>query len=163
MKTYPYAILGMAVTWMFLRGVLGLATFVEGLVLSALAVFMTRRILKPEVRETFPKVLRRIPRFLLYVGFFIKGVVVGNLDVAYRTLHPRLPIHPGILAVDVSGRSPLEVTMIANTITLTPGTLTLDVDMKKGILFVHTINARELEEVREDLKEVERYVARVMR
>jgi multicomponent Na+:H+ antiporter subunit E len=85
------------------------------------------------------------------------------LDVAYRALHPDLPVYPGILAVDIEGLSDLEVTMMANTITLTPGTLTLDFDRNRDLMFVHTINARELEEVREGIKEVQRYVRRVMK
>lgn len=163
MKGYPYAILGMAITWMFLRGALTPVTFLEGAILSTLAILATRTVLRPETRQTVPKVLRRIPAFLLYAAFFVRNVIVSNLDVAYRALHPALPIHPGILAVDVEGRSELEITMLANTITLTPGTLTLDVDMRRKLLFVHTINARELEEVREDLQEIGRYVGRVFR
>ncbi len=163
MKTYPYAILAMALTWMFLKGSLALFSFLEGLFFAALAVFITRTIIKPETPETFPKVLRRLPSYVLYLGFFIKSVIQGNLDVVYRVVHPRLPVYPGILTVDIEGMSELEVAMMANTITLTPGTLTMDVDMEKGLMFVHTINARDLEGVRRDLKEVGRHVGRVLR
>ncbi len=107
--------------------------------------------------------IRRLPAFLLYLAYFVKSVIQGNLDVVYRVLHPKLPVYPGILTVDVSGRSELEVAMMANTITLTPGTLTMDVDMDKGLMFVHTINARDLEGVREELKDVAAYVGRVLR
>lgn len=163
MKVYPYAVLGLAVTWMFLRGSLTLVTFLEGLFFGLVTVFITRTILKPEWRETFPRVLRRLPAFLRYLGFFVIQVIQGNVDVAYRTLHPRLPISPGILAVDIAGRSDLEVAMLANTITLTPGTLTLDVDRKRGLLFVHTINIRDMDVVRAEIQQVGRAVERVMR
>ncbi|MFQ5552590.1 MAG: Na+/H+ antiporter subunit E [Thermoplasmata archaeon] len=163
MRTYPYAILALAVVWMFLAGSLTLLTFLVGLLFAALAVVLTRRILKPELRESFPRVLRRLPAFLLYAGFFVKNVIIGNLDVAYRAVHPDLPVYPGILAVDIEGLSDLEVTMIANTITLTPGTLTLDFDMNRDRMFIHTINARELEEVREEIQTVQRYVRRVLK
>ena len=83
--------------------------------------------------------------------------------MVYRALHPDLPVYPGILAVDIEGLSDLEVTMMANTITLTPGTLTLDLDHNRDLMFVHTINARELEEVREDILEVQRHVRRVLK
>jgi multicomponent Na+:H+ antiporter subunit E len=53
--------------------------------------------------------------------------------------------------------------MMAKTITLTPGTLTLDVEPEGGLMFVHTINARDLEGMREAIKEVERHVRRVLR
>ncbi|MFQ5837460.1 MAG: Na+/H+ antiporter subunit E [Thermoplasmata archaeon] len=163
MKTYPYAVLAMAITWMFLKGSITILAFVEGLFFALLTVFTTRAIIKPEIRQTFPRVLRRLPSYLAYFGFFAKSVIQGNLDVSYRALHPRLPVYPGILAVNIEGRSELEVAMMANTITLTPGTLTMDVDMDKKLMFVHTINARDLERVRRDIKEVERYVMRVLR
>lgn len=163
MKTYPYAILSLAVVWMFLAGSLTFLNFLVGLFFAALAIVLTRRVLKPELRESFPRVLRRVPAFLWYVLFFAKSVILGNLDVAYRALHPDLPVYPGILAVDIEGLTDLEVTMMANTITLTPGTLTLDVDPNRDLLFVHTINARELEEVREKIQAVQRHVRRVLK
>lgn len=162
MKEYAYAI-PLAVTWMFLKGQLSLVAFVEGALFGLLAVAISRSIVKPEALESLPRVLRRAPAFLRYLAFFLPSVILGNLDVSYRALHPRLPVHPGILAVDIEGMSEMEVAMMANTITLTPGTLTMDVDMERGLLFVHTINARELEEVRHDLVEVGRYVGRVFR
>ncbi len=163
MRRYPYLILSLAVTWMFLRGSLTILSFVEGLFFGIIAAIITRAIIRPDVVEAFPRVLRRLPAFLRYLGFFIFSVLEGNLDVTYRALHPRSQVHPGILAVDVKGRSELEVTMIANTITLTPGTLTMDVNMEMGLMFVHTINALDMERVREGLKEVERHVRRVLR
>lgn len=148
---------------MFLRGALTVLSFVEGLFIGIIAAAITRVIIKPGVVEAFPRVLRRLPAFIRYLAFFFVSVLEGNFDVSYRALHPRLPVQPGILAVDVTGRSELEVTMMANTITLTPGTLTMDVNMELGLMFVHTINARDLERVRQDLKEVESHVRRVLR
>ncbi len=163
MRRYPYLVLALAVAWMFLRGDLSVVSFIVGLFFGFIAVFITRAIIKPEFMESFPRVLRRLPAFLRYLGFFVISVIQGNFDVSYRALHPRLPVHPGILAVDVEGRSELEVTMMANTITLTPGTLTMEVDMEKGVMYVHSIDVRDLDRVREELKEVERYVRRVLR
>ncbi len=162
MKEYAYAI-PLAVTWMFLKGDLSLLALVEGGLFGVLAVLISRSIVKPEALESLPRVLRRAPAFFRYLAFFLPTVILGNLDVAYRALHPRLPVHPGILAVDIHGMSEVEVAMMANTITLTPGTLTMDVDMERGLLFVHTINAKELEEVRHDLVEIGRHVGRVFR
>jgi multicomponent Na+:H+ antiporter subunit E len=155
--------MAMALTWMFLKGAVTLQSFLEGLFFAVLTVFTTRAIIKPEFRQTFPRVLRRIPPYLRYLAFFVRAVVHGNVDVAFRSLHPRLPIYPGILAVNIEGMSDLEIAMMANTITLTPGTLTLDVDPDRGLMFVHTINARDLEGVRQEIKKVERHVRRVLR
>lgn len=160
---HVYVVLGLAVAWMFLKGVVNPVTFGEGLLLSALAVLATRAILKPEVGATVSSMVLRVPAYLRYLGFFVVNMTLSNLDVAYRALHPRLPVYPGIVAVDIEGLSDLEVTMMANTITLTPGTLTMDVDMRRKRLYVHAIDARDLDAVRAYIKDVERHVAEVLR
>jgi multicomponent Na+:H+ antiporter subunit E len=85
--------------------------------------------------------LRLNPRALAYmVAFafvFIKALVMSNLDVAFRVLHPRLPIAPGIVRVRTKLTTPLGRLLLANSITLTPGTIT--VDMRGGDVYVHWI------------------------
>ena len=85
--------------------------------------------------------LKLDPRALVYaVAFFfvfLKALVLSNLDVAFRVLHPRLPIDPGIVMVRTKLKSPLGRLLLANSITLTPGTIT--VDMRGDELYVHWI------------------------
>ncbi len=91
---------------------------------------------------------RRYAYFLLFIGVFIKEVVKANLDVIYRVLHPELPINPGIVKIRTDIKSETALTFLANSITLTPGTLTVDVDAENGFLYIHWINAmtRDVEE-----------------
>ncbi|MCK4420291.1 Na+/H+ antiporter subunit E, partial [candidate division WOR-3 bacterium] len=63
---------------------------------------------------------------------------IANFDVAYRVVHPALPIHPGIVRVKTSLKSEMARTMLANSITLTPGTLS--VDMVGDNYYIHWIN-----------------------
>lgn len=67
---------------------------------------------------------------------------MANIDVAYRVLHPNLPINPGIVKVKTKLKSDVGLTFLANTITLTPGTMTVDVDKEKGLLYIHWINVK---------------------
>ena len=76
--------------------------------------------------------------FLCYVPYFLYWCVRANLDVAYRVLHPDLPIRPGIVKVRTNLKSNLGKTFLANSITLTPGTLT--VDIIGSDIYVHWIN-----------------------
>ncbi|KPL19789.1 MAG: hypothetical protein AMJ92_01030 [candidate division Zixibacteria bacterium SM23_81] len=76
--------------------------------------------------------------FLLYLPVFFYYVVRANLDVAYRVLHPEMPIRPGIVKVRTSLKSDMAKTFLANSITLTPGTLT--VDIIGDHLYIHWIN-----------------------
>lgn len=81
---------------------------------------------------------RRWLWFLVYIPYFLYACVRANLDVAYRVLHPHVPIRPGIVKVRTTLRSDLAKTFLANSITLTPGTLSVDIVGQD--LYVHWIN-----------------------
>jgi len=84
---------------------------------------------------------RRLFWSLVYAGVLVWEVVLANLDVAYRVLHPRLPIRPGIVKIRTELRSTAARTVLANSITLTPGTLTVEL-LDGGCLYVHWLNVR---------------------
>lgn len=87
--------------------------------------------------------IKRILWFLCYVPVFLWECLKANVDVAYRVLHPKLPIRPGTVAVKVNLKSDIGLTFLANSITLTPGTTSVDIDKEKGILYVHWIYVRD--------------------
>ena len=78
--------------------------------------------------------------FAVYLPRFLWECLKANLDVAYRVLHPNLPINPGIVKVETKLKSDAGLTFLANSITLTPGTLTVDINKDDGILYIHWIN-----------------------
>lgn len=80
--------------------------------------------------------------FLYYIPIFAWECFKANVDVAYRVIHPDLPIHPGIVKVKTKLKSDTGLTFLANSITLTPGTLSVDVDREGGFLYVHWIEVR---------------------
>lgn len=83
----------------------------------------------------------RIFYFLFwYIPVFIWELIRANFDVAYRVIHPLMPIKPGIVRLKTELKSDTGLTFLANSITLTPGTLTVDIDQEKGILYIHWIN-----------------------
>ncbi|MHC4982954.1 MAG: Na+/H+ antiporter subunit E [Planctomycetota bacterium] len=94
--------------------------------------------------DIFPDRLHRLlnPKrwlfLVVYLPYFFFYCVRANLDVALRVIHPDVPIRPGIVKVRTSLTSEMAKTFLANSITLTPGTLTVDVDGQD--LYVHWIN-----------------------
>lgn len=83
----------------------------------------------------------RIFYFLFwYCPIFIWELVKANFDVAYRVIHPSMPIKPGIVRLKTELKSDTGLTFLANSITLTPGTLTVDINKDDGILYIHWIN-----------------------
>ena len=87
--------------------------------------------------------VRRLARFALYVPFLLWEIVKANFEIAYIVLHPDLPIDPEMVEFDAAVWSALPVTTLANSITLTPGTLTVDVERQHMIIHTLTGSARE--------------------
>jgi len=78
--------------------------------------------------------------FIVYLFIFIWECIKANLDVAYRVLHPAMPIRPGIVKVKTTLKSDLAKTLLANSITMTPGTIS--VDIIDDCLYIHWIYIR---------------------
>ncbi|MFB6291676.1 MAG: Na+/H+ antiporter subunit E [Candidatus Bipolaricaulia bacterium] len=87
-----------------------------------------------------------------YVFTLAWWVMVANLDVAFRVLHPDVPINPGIVKVKTKLESESAKTALSNSITLTPGTMTVDLS-EDGYLYVHWINVSSTE-VEEATREI---------
>jgi multicomponent Na+:H+ antiporter subunit E len=80
---------------------------------------------------------RRYFWFFVYLLVFIRECIKANFDVAYRVLHPSMPIRPGIVKVKTTLKSDLAKMLLANSITMTPGTIS--VDIIDDYLYVHWI------------------------
>lgn len=83
---------------------------------------------------------RRVFYAVAYVAYLLVAIVRSNLDVARRVLSPKLDIHPGVVEAKTKLESPVGRLILANSITLTPGTLT--VDIRDDALFIHWIDVR---------------------
>ena len=113
-----------------------------GIILSLLAGFFGANFLFLNARDRRMANPLRIITFIGYmIGPFFVAMLRANLDVAYRVITGR--INPGIVRIRPGLKSDLAITLLANSITLTPGTLTVDVDEKTNDLFVHWINVDE--------------------
>ncbi len=90
--------------------------------------------------------------YLNYLIVFLKNLVLSNIDVAKRVIDPKLPINPGIVAIKTDLLRDYKKLALANSITLTPGTITMDV--RDDILFIHWLDVKT-----EDLKEASEEIA----
>lgn len=124
-------------------GTLGLWSLEEillGIILSLITGFITRKVfIKKDYRMLNPV---RWFTFLIYIiGPFFIGMAKSNIDVAYRVITGK--INPGIVKISPDLKTDLGITLLANSITLTPGTLTVDIDEEKNNLYIHWINVNE--------------------
>jgi multicomponent Na+:H+ antiporter subunit E len=89
----------------------------------------------------FPSLsIKMVLFFLVYIIVLFWEIIKANLDVAYRIIHPRMPIKPGIVVIKTSLKSDIAKLILANSITLTPGTFTLDIIGDE--LLIHWINVK---------------------
>jgi multicomponent Na+:H+ antiporter subunit E len=87
-----------------------------------------------------PITLKGISFSLVYIIVLLWEIIKANFDVAYRVIHPKMPIKPGIVVIETQLKSDVAKMILANSITLTPGTFTLDVIGNK--LLIHWINVK---------------------
>lgn len=107
--------------------------------------------------------LRRLPRVAWFLVVFLRELVVANARVAWEVVTPGLRLAPGIVRVPTSCRTDLETTLLANTITMTPGTLTIEVDPASRDLFVHALYVGSSESVVASVHALERALLRALR
>ena len=111
--------------------------------------------------------LLKVWYIVYFVLFFLFELVKSSLRVAVDVLHPRLleRVEPGIIGIPLDVESDVEITLLANIITLTPGTLSLDVSEDKRTLYIHSMyGAGDPDSVRREIKNgLERRVLEVMR
>lgn len=115
----------------------------QGLIPGFFAALLVVLIMRADILSAFTAWLNpvRLFWFLVYVGVFGFYVVKANFDVAYRIVHPAMPIRPGIVKVKTTLKTRMGIAMLANAIALTPGTLTVHAE-ENGDLYVHWINVK---------------------
>jgi len=126
-------------TWPFVDGKVDLQVMAAGLIASIIVAFLFHEMLPKEHHVFISPV--RIFWLLVFLPVYFYYVVVANLDVVYRVLHPKMPIKPGIVKIKTNLKSASGITALANSITLTPGTLTVDLT-DDGFLYIHWINVQ---------------------
>lgn len=119
------------VFWVLLSGHLDPLSLALGAASAALVTAANRR------DELLSAALRAVPRFVAYLPWLLKEMTVASLQVAWLVVHPRLPIDPVVVRYTPPLRSDLALTTLGNSITLTPGTMTLDVE--DTTLVVHAL------------------------
>lgn len=138
--------LALALLWMFLSGRFGFIPFVEGAAVGLGIMFLLDPVLGS---KGYIKKLGKVFELIL---FFLWELLVSNFKVALEVLTPEFISEPSIVAVPLSVKSDIEITLLANMITLTPGTLSIDVSPDKSVLYVHIMYGSEPDKAIEDIK-----------
>ena len=86
-------------------------------------------------------------RWLSLIALFVKELILSALKVAWLAVQPRINIRPAIIAYPLTVTTDLQITLLANMITLTPGTLSVDVSADRKSLYVHAIDMDSKEDL----------------
>jgi len=139
-------------------GQLNLRGFISGFVVGYVALWLT----KPLYGKT--RYFERLSGVLRLIGFFGKELLVSNLKVLWDVITPRHISRPGIIGLPLDARTDVEIMLVANLISLTPGTLSLDLSEDRRVLYIHVMFLEDIEKTRQQIKQgLERRVLEVMR
>lgn len=137
----------LAILWMLMWGSFDGMTLLAGLAIGYLVI--------ATITHTYG---RKIWLDLAFTTYFLRILVVANWQVAKIVLNPRMPIAPRVVRYNVAEMTPVQIATLVNCITLTPGTLVVDISPNNRWLYIHCLTAedraqaiRELDELRDHL------------
>ncbi|WP_246940584.1 Na+/H+ antiporter subunit E [Bacillus pinisoli] len=136
-----------AFIWMFLLENFSFGYFFLGFLVGAVLLFLFRRF----IPGTF--YFKKVKAILKLIFIFIRELILSNLEVVKVVYRPTLDIQPGIIALPTVLRSNWEITLLANLITLTPGTLSMTVSPDNQTIYIHAMDIRDKDETVKAIKD----------
>ncbi|PFA70435.1 Na+/H+ antiporter subunit E [Bacillus sp. AFS015802] len=137
----------LAFVWMFLSVSFTSQSFIIGFLLGLLIIFAFRRFFNSRFY------LLRVAAVISLLFLFLKELILANIAVLKTILRQKLDFQPGIFALPTELKTDWEITLLANLITLTPGTLVMDVSYDNKILYVHAIDIPDVDEAINEIKD----------
>lgn len=146
--------ISLAFVWCLLQNDISLRQFVIGYLVGLVTMLFFPRSFHQEQRY-----IRKIAMGIRLLGFFLKELLIANIAVVKQVLSPRLNVRSGIVAYPLELRNDLLITILANMITLTPGTLSVEVSPDRHFLFIHYLDIVDIEQEKRLIKNgFERYL-----
>lgn len=160
-------ILLMTLVWAALQGSFGVGTLLLGALFSGAILYVCEPLFNQEERGVFSdgRPFRRAWRTLVLLLVFLREVVESAVQVAGFVLQPSLSIKPAVIEYPLNVQTDREITTLANMISLTPGTLSMDVSPDRSAIYVHAISvsSRDGQEVIDEIKgSLEKHVSRAL-
>lgn len=154
LRRHPWLLLWLTLVWVGLWGSVTAANVLGGVVVAVVLVAAL-----PLNQVDTSGVVRPLA-LLRFLAYFAADLVKASVQVTALVLRPRVQLRQAVVAVPVRGASDALLTLLANAISLTPGTLTLEVDRPSSTLYVHALDigpgAGAVAQLRSDIRKVER-------
>jgi multicomponent Na+:H+ antiporter subunit E len=148
----------LALVWVAMTGQAEPASFGVGFVIAYVVLYLLQRVVG------YSSYFVKSVRLVRFVGFYIFEVVRSNIRVAADVVSPSSRARPGVVAVPLDASSDAEITLLANLITMTPGSLSVDVSDDRSVIYVHSMFIGDPEEFCRTIKDdFERRVLELLR
>lgn len=159
--------ISLALIWCLLQQKFTLPEFFIGSLFGYIIIYLHRSILddqKSERRVLSMKEYVVVTALTLrYVVVLLIEIVKANIDVVKIVLSPKLKMTPGIIAYKMEVKTDAGITLLANSITLTPGTLSVDISEDKKILYIHALHMEDARKLEESIRgSLERYTKEIL-
>lgn len=172
MRYFLIRMLLLTLAWAALQGSFSLVNLLIGAILSIVLLWFLRPLYEDAGTASGPVTFRdmvgQLKQFFWVIellGYFIYELTLSSIQVAAAVLRPNMQLTPGVVALPLDAKSDLEITVLANLISLTPGTLSLEVAPDKTKLYIHSmfVEGEEAAETRAYIKRtLERRVIRAL-
>jgi multicomponent Na+:H+ antiporter subunit E len=138
----------LALIWCFLVEDFTAPALIVGYVIGMGVMFVSRRLMGEVV------FFHKLGVFLKLVAVFTRELLVANVQVAWWILRPRLQVQPALIQVPIDLQTDAAITALAGMISLTPGTVTVDVAPDRKSLSVHCLNVPDIAATKRSIKEL---------
>jgi len=135
-----------AIMWMFLSETYTLTSFIAGFILGIILLLLLNRFIPGRFY------LDRFVKIIQLIFLFIKELIKSNIDIVKLVYTPKPDIEPGIFAYETELKSDWELTLLANLITLTPGTLSVAFSNDNSTIYIHAMDIDDIDESIQSIK-----------
>lgn len=136
----------LACLWMFLTVSYTPSTFIIGYLLGIGVLLIMRRFFTGRLY------IERVWALIVLFFIFIRELVMSNIQVLFAVIRPRMDIKPAIFALETDLKDDWEITLLSSLITLTPGTVVLNISDDQKTLYIHALHVDDVDEAVESIK-----------
>ena len=139
--------LTLALVWAAMSGHFDVLNLLLGFGFGFLVLFLLQRVVGGS------SYFRKSAVLVRFAAFYVVEIVRANIRVAIDVATPTSHSHPAIVAVPMEARTPAEITLLSSLITMTPGSLSVDVADDRSVIYVHSMFVEDVEEFRRSIKD----------
>lgn len=147
----------LAIVWIFLTGHFTYVNIIFGFVIGYIVILISRP------QEGSSSYIKRFPIVISFLFFFLWELLKANIKVAYDVVTPTNYMKPGVVSYSLEANTDLEITLLMNLVSLTPGTLSLDVSFDRKTLYIHAMYLDDIKEFRSEMRKFEGKLLEVLR